>query len=196
MAIEQTQPRSRPPRRRFYLRRLLQSLLEQQKQEALAGLPQCDLLQLARGSTDDNGQQRSGQAGRQQAVPDAGPSGGVGEAGGPPAAAAEDLSPEQAAALSLLEAAVRKHQLDGPGSPPPALVTSVVATLAALSAQALLDVLLRLRRRSPALAAHLLLHGLEPAGWELLSGCMERRQEELAEEGGQLGVSWGESSTC
>lgn len=174
---------------RFYLRRLLQSLLEQQKQEALAALPQCDLLQLAL-PLGTSGQQQGHDARRQHVMPEAGPSGG-GEASSlkaasdAAAAAGGGLSQEQAAALSLLEAAVTEHQLASPGPPPP-VVTSVIATLAAQSAQALLDVLLCLRRRSPALAAHLLLHGLQPAGWEVLSSCIERRQEELAEAGEQL----------
>lgn len=131
---------------------------------------------------------------QQPAVSRGGPNGGGTEAVGPQAApavaagAAEGLSQEGAAAVLLLQTLVLEHQLAGSGSPPPLLVMSVVATLAAQSAQAVLDALLCLRRRSPTLAAHLLLHSLGPAGWELLSGCMERRQEELAEAGEQRGL--------
>jgi lysine-specific demethylase 8 len=146
---------------RFYLRRLLQSLLEKQKQAALAALPRCDLLHLA--AEADAGVAASSEEG--QPLP---------QQLGPP---------EQAAALQLLAAAVTEHQQAGAGRPPPAVIGAVVATLAALSAQALLSVLLRLRRLRPQLAAHLLLHSLGPAGWELLSGCIERRQEELAAAG-------------
>ncbi|KAL4430898.1 hypothetical protein ABPG75_006154 [Micractinium tetrahymenae] len=193
---------------RFYLRRLLQSLLEKQKQEALAALPLCDLLQLARacGADDSSGssqrQQQGASEGKQQGAPSEGPSGAGEEPASPgaaavaAAAAAEGWSPQHGAALSLLEAAVAEHRAAGSGSPPPTLVTSVVATLAAESAQALLDVLLRLRRRSPALAAQLLLHSLGPAGWELLSGCMERRQEELAEAGGTAAAEEAVGAAC
>ena len=147
---------------RFYLRRLLQSLLEKQKQAALAALPRCDVLELAAeaGPAGMAASSEEGQPLPQQLGP-----------------------PEQAAALQLLAAAVAEHQQAGSGSPPPAVVGAVVATLAGLSAQALLSVLLRLRRLRPQLAAHLLLHSLGPAGWELLSGCIERRQEELAAAG-------------
>jgi hypothetical protein len=140
----------------YLLRRLLQSLVEQQKQRALAELPRCNLLQ--------------------EATP---------AAAAPAAdeAAAAALDPQQAAAVRLLAAVTSEQQAAGPGSRPPQLVTAALATLASGSAKALLDVLLELRRMHPQLAAHLLLHGLDPAGWELLSACFERRQEELAVAG-------------
>lgn len=103
------------------------------------------------------------------------------------------------AAVSLLAAAVAQHQQAGAGRAPPPVIAAVVATLSAHSAQALLDVLLELCRQQPQAAAHLLLHSLDPAGWELLSGCFEQLQEELAEAGGMgglYGVGWSSRRAC
>lgn len=163
---------------RFYLRRLLQSLLEKQKHAALAALPRCDLLQLAAAAVEAG------------AGAGAGPEAASSEEGEPLPPLPQQLGPpEQAAALQVLVAAVAQHQQGSADSAPPAVVAAVVATLADLSAQALLNVLLRLRRLRPQLAAHLLLHSLGPAGWELLSGCIERRQEELAAAGERRGAA-------
>lgn len=142
---------------RYYARRLLQSLMEKEKAASLAATPRCDLLQAA---AELRGQ---------------------GEAPG-----REQPTDEQAAAVELLAAAAAAHQQAGPEARPPALIATVVGTLAARSPRALLDALLQLRRRQPQVAAWLLLHGLDAIGWELLSGCMERLQEELAAAGG-----WG-----
>ena len=47
-----------------------------------------------------------------------------------------------------------------------------------------LESLLQLREERPELAAHLLLHTMEPAAWELLCWAIEEREEELMREGG------------
>lgn len=180
-----------PPRPscRYYLRRLMQSLLEQQKQASLAALPRCDLLQQAAAAGVAEQQPREAE----QPVAAGNPAEGE-EEGGPDQQ--PRLSPEQAAAVGVLATALADHQMAGPGSEPPPLVAAVVATLSASSAQALLDVLLHLRRRHPQLAAHLLLQGLGPAGWELLSGAFERRQEELAAAGGGEAAEDAVSAVC
>ena len=152
----------------------MQSLLDQQKAAALAALPRCDLLQAAAalpaaeaGKEEEQEEEEEGEDAR------------AGEQAG--------LSAEQAAAAKLLTAAVTSHRQAGAGADPPPVVCAVVATLAAHSAQHLLEVLLHMARQQPELAAHLLLHSLDPAGWELLSGAIERRQEELAAESGWPG---------
>lgn len=106
--------------------------------------------------------------------------------------------PQREAAVSVLAAALEGHLAAGPGHPPPPVIDAVVATLAASSAQALLDALLALRWCQPGLAAHLLLRGLGPAGWELLSGSIERRQEELAQAGEGCGSEccFGRPDSC
>lgn len=158
-----------PPRLcRYYFRRLVQSLLEGQKAAALAALPRCDLVEAAAEldaaeANEGQQQQPSGKCELQTAQ--------------------TEQQQQIAAAVRLLAAAVAAHQQAGEGSKPPALICTVAASLAAQSVAALLDALLRLRRERPELAAHLLLHSLDPAAWELLSGCIERRQEELAAEG-------------
>lgn len=151
----------------------MQSLLEQQKAAALAALPRCDLLQAAAALP------AAGLGGKQPQ--EEGKADGGAAAGEPPG-----LTAEQAAAVKLLVAAVTVHQQAAALAEPPPVVCAVVATLAAHSAQCLLDVLLHLAQQQPEVAAHLLLHSLDPASWELLSGAIERRQEELAAEGGEL----------
>lgn len=163
---------------RYYFRRLVQSLLDQQKAAALAALPRCDLLHAAAAlPAAEAGQQQEQQQGEDARAASA----------GEPAS----WTAEQAAAVKLLTAAVTSHRQAGAGADPPPIVCAVVATLAARSAQHLLEVLLHLARQQPELAAHLLLHSLDPAGWELLSGAIERRQEELAAESGWLGEMHG-----
>lgn len=131
--------------------------MEQQKQAALAALPRCDVLAAAAALRP--------------------PPLGEGSSG-------TQLTEEQGLAARLLALAVDEHQRGVGGDQPSTLVTPVVATLADASPQALLSVLMHLRRQRPAAAEHLLLHSLDDPGWELLSSSIERWQEELAAAGG------------
>jgi hypothetical protein len=160
----------------YLLRRALQSLVEQRKAAQLAALPRADL---AAAAQQQQQQQGGGGVCLQQDA--------TASAAAQPALGASEvqLPAEEAAAVAMLAAALASHQQAGEsGRSAAAEVTAVVAALADRSPQALLDALLHLRRTYPPLAAHLLLRALDPAGWELLSVSLERRQEELAAQGG------------
>jgi hypothetical protein len=163
---------------RYYLRRLLQSLVEQQKQAALANLPRCDLPPLP-GSHQQSGLRQDQQQQQQSSAEE------------------QVLScSAQSAALDMLVAAlscVEDKQADGALAE---RITPIAAALASRSAEALMGTLLALQRRHPQLAARLLMRGLGPAGWELLSTAFERRQEELAAQLGGEHAEAAVSAVC
>eukprot|EP00887_Chlorella_sp_A99_P005405 scaffold1.g5405.t1 len=164
----------------FYLRRLAQSLLEQEKVRALAALERLDLAALL--PTPEV----HGQLCRLQQEDPAWNAGGwlleMSGGGGTQEEGGQEL--KQQALSSRLEGG----ELAALGALL-ACVDAVLASLAAQGVEPLMRVLLVLRRRRPAATARLLLAVLGPAAWELITAVGERAEAGAAAAGAAPGTA-------